>query len=334
MVKLHIKLGKGKMRMNKKIKIALCFGVILLLSVCLNGCSGKNTKEPDGENIKNDLQKELTLFNEDLNFEEYSIEKSLTENKEYSAQIIVLAKNNYSEHQLITEVKYILYDQGWILESCQWQDDSYTVVSYPTTDEMLNIINETQELVAVGLNEQQNIEVQPDANTLTCKGVLEKEDNPYYICKGYVFTDWDYNPDKDSWEFSSAETTESKCELTSLLELNGTWESTMKERVGDPSTYITISNYDINSLDISSELYNSNTVHAELEECYLSEYGMCIAIYKGTGITYSMGDTMNKDLPFTVKVLVDEDGSVQLQFSIEDPENPALVTDIADIAEN
>ena len=74
----------------------------------------------------------------------------------------------------------MLYDQGWKIEECQWTNDVYTVVSYPTVDEMSELIKDSQELVQSGLNEQQDVSVQPNGNSLTCEGVIEKKDNPYY----------------------------------------------------------------------------------------------------------------------------------------------------------
>lgn len=140
-----------------------------------------------------------------------------------------------------------------------------------------------------------------------------------------------YNANADAWKYSNTETGESKCELTSALQLDGTWESMSKTRESDPSTYITVSNYDMNSLDISSEMFNTNTVHAQLEECSLSEYGVCNVIYKGNGLSYSLNDgTTRENIDFTVCVLIGKD-FIQLQLQIEDPEHQDLTDDIADI---
>ena len=314
----------------KKISKSLCCISLFVLCLCLNACEASK-KEPEDEMIKEDLIRELSSYDDRLSFNEYSVEKSLTEDKEYTATLIVSAKNTFSEHQVTAEVKYVLYDQGWKIEECQWTNDVYTVVSYPTVDEMSELIKDSQELVQSGLNEQQDVSVQPNGNSLTCEGVIEKKDNPYYTYKGKILTYWDYNANADAWKYSNTETGESKCELTSALQLDGTWESMSKTRESDPSTYITVSNYDMNSLDISSEMFNTNTVHAQLEECSLSEYGVCNVIYKGNGLSYSLNDgTTRENIDFTVCVLIGKD-FIQLQLQIEDPEHQDLTDDIADI---
>ena len=100
----------------------------------------------------------------------------------------------------------------------------------------------------------------------------------------------------------------------------------MKVHENDPSTYIIISNYDRNSMDIKSEKFNTNTVHVQLEECKLGQ-----ATYRGSGLSYQLHDgTVRDNIDFSVGVVM-LDNYIQLSFQIEDPEHPNLVEDIANI---
>ena len=126
----------------KKI-LCILLAVILLFLFC--ACGTDESAKAPGENlIRADIQKSLSEYQSKqdacaLTIQDYQTVQSLTENDSYTAQITVTAESKYAQFHYTANIAYFRYDQGWIMDSCQWNSTGYEIVRYPNGDDLEDV---------------------------------------------------------------------------------------------------------------------------------------------------------------------------------------------------
>lgn len=98
---------------------------------------------PSENLIKADLQESLAKHNAHATISSVVIEKSLTEEKSFSATVLVTAKTKYADWSYEVMVAYTKYDQGWFLDNADWNSGEYALVQSPDVDTVIDWINDT-----------------------------------------------------------------------------------------------------------------------------------------------------------------------------------------------
>lgn len=270
---------------------------VFILGICMLSACGESS--PKEEQIQQDLNTEIVNYRPFLTVDSYTIERSLTEEDTYSATITVTATSKYAQFDMQAEVDYVKFDQGWDMTDCMWSEQGYTIVEYPDTATMNELVNSNEELLTQKLDAQTCTEVSGSGESLRCTGTIDREMNPYLIQKGEVTTTWYYDVQNDSWIMSEDEV-EADIQYQ-LQNAEGVWPSTQG------GTTMTISNITETGLDISSETYGTQLIHVEkVEEPVFG----CIE-YKGTPgteFTFVYGDEIQTAKSEDVTVYVDKLG--------------------------
>ena len=215
----------------------------LIMLLCITGCGTKQT-EPSKNTIKDDLQNQLTEFqtqsgNYHLDVLEHEVIKSLTEDKTYSAQINVTAKSQYAEFYYIAEVAYTLYDQGWAIDSCEWEMLDYEVVAYPSEEELSFLLDDARVLSL------ESRELNHDGDLFFVSGINKLDWCPYFIGEEYTTLTYQYNISNDQWDHYDSKTGETVYKLTS------DFEKAWAKNVTDPG--MKISNVTETGFEISTD---------------------------------------------------------------------------------
>ena len=131
----HFSLHKEK----RTIITFACIGAAAILLVLFFVMRGKAFGVPSTQQLSADLTNQLKEYRPSLDFQELSIEKSSSEDKEYEATCIVKAVTDIAEYELTAEAHYLKYDQGWSLDYCEWVNEDYKIVNWPTLEDMDNL---------------------------------------------------------------------------------------------------------------------------------------------------------------------------------------------------
>ncbi|MBQ8559036.1 MAG: hypothetical protein IJ439_03525 [Tyzzerella sp.] len=167
--------------------------VFLIIGVCLI-CVACGNKEPN--TVREDLEKELLVYNSNFKMKDYEITQSMTEDKNYSGTASVQAESKFAKINLIADFLYTKYDQGWQLDYC-----SFNIVDY-------EIVKELDEGYIFQLYSKQNGErghaVNYDENELTDErfvayGTFYLDKGDYLNVEGDVQTTWIYDIEQDEW---------------------------------------------------------------------------------------------------------------------------------------
>lgn len=225
---------------------------VLLLSVAiitllLSSCG---TKSPSEKMIREDLTNSLSSSYPFLTLSEMEVTQSLTEEESYAATVSVSADAKYATHDLIAEISYLCYDQGWEMTNCFWSELGYEVVSCPSAQEMEDIVHADESIDSILRNQSYvNMEIL-DAYAIRYEGFVSNNENTCIARTCNVKSIWEYDPSCGTWIFSA---TESEDWLFDLSRLEGTWPAYDGETV-------TISNVTEDSFDIDWSYYDMEPV--------------------------------------------------------------------------
>lgn len=273
-------------------KLMLLLAVMLLLCSCGQQSAGGSAASPNSnrpvsgnkkagpgeDQLLADMQESLSLYHAgiygyDVPISEYEIERSLTEDNCYSAQINVTANSVYAKFNYVASVSYTHYDQGWGLDLCDWELNGWQIVNFPEEEKITGwYLNRVAKSSSPDVAERISLEESATITTTTyengdisCMGKVPFEWNDAFLTQARLCVTWAYDPYTDYWVLSNEESDEVSC--TPTKELEGIYELT-------PSGWgdVTISNVTDSGFNIQIETrsYNTDTIYVSLDDDSLS----------------------------------------------------------------
>lgn len=208
--------------MKRKIELGI---LLTILAFALCSCGGDTFEK---KILQTDLKRELQNTYSFLKLEDYEVVKSVTEEKSYSATISAVAQSNYAKFDLIGEVQYTKYDQGWICDYCNWQVDSYEVNKWPTKKVMDEEFLEDrryhfteQDKVKGCLEYPQYTKLSNNGvDVLFYEGTVDTDYKDFVHLNGSVESMWIYDAEEDTFYF---EDDVYDIELSLIANIEGTW---------------------------------------------------------------------------------------------------------------
>lgn len=263
----------------QKQMICIFFGLCLLLSSC--GRSGNiseventepesnlgdlfnNADSPKQSQIEDDLESNLADFRSFLTLNSFEIAQSLTENRNYSATIDVVAMSEYAEFQLSADVSYTKYDQGWSMDDCTWTETSYQITNYPTESTIASWIEADDSLTShfTKYGECNSTQLTESGyGAFTYIQSVEDTAGSYMTRTIDLISLWNYDSESDEWSWSSLDT---EYGTPTLSGVDGTWIPTF----GSVSQSITISNISSSNdaFDVTYNTYDGFNVSDETQ---------------------------------------------------------------------
>lgn len=218
---------------------------------------------PSDEAIADDLRSSLATENQYAEITGIEMVKSLSEEGKYSATFTVQAATKYADWTYEADMKYTKYDQGWMVDSVNWDKADYSVSRTPNEQEMVGIANEflvnykyesVQKLANITYGKL-------DTENFSNTGILNLSWSLSHSYKhgsggAEYSSDWKYTPSEDCWvivEDKSAEnslgdnirlfkTREYNVQLRA--DFSGIW----KDLIGQD---VTFSNVEEDSMDVT-----------------------------------------------------------------------------------
>ena len=181
--------------------------------------SGKKS-EPSSEQLHTDMQDSLTLYHSgnygyNVSICEYEVERSMTEDTSYTARFKVIAQSTYADFHYTANVEYTRYDQGWMIDQCDWTLATYEVTRYPNEEE-IQLMKEQQ-----GVQYSTELKVVTEGEHLVYYGKMISQWNQFIITEYDISVAWVFDLYSDSWLFETQTSNDEKFEFTKSLE--GTW---------------------------------------------------------------------------------------------------------------
>ncbi|MBQ2661760.1 MAG: hypothetical protein IJF80_03800 [Clostridia bacterium] len=127
-------------------KVSMC--LLLLFVILFSACSGTKAVKEDSE-VAEDVMNYVALYHEcDFSLDSYSIQKRQTnpENKTDYVWIEIVATNEECNYVANYEVEYVLYNEGWLIETCQLLNNE--VDAYQPPEELFEQIMVEQSIGA------------------------------------------------------------------------------------------------------------------------------------------------------------------------------------------
>lgn len=232
-------------------KKTLCILLAMMLLLACSGCgSNPQSEGPNEDLIQSDLQQSLIEYRIEndrypIEIKEYQIEKSLTEDKVYTAEINVTAESVYAAYEYTASVVYTQYDQGWSIDSCDWISYGYEAVRYPSEDELDDLENsdDLKTLSSPILN--------GNGNYFQVSGKQSIDWSQYASINAECAMLWYYNERSDSWDFHRTENYDTEYVLTPAFEQ--AWKKT------------------IGSANVADGIFSVDGIEVELEHSSLHE---------------------------------------------------------------
>lgn len=176
---------------------------------------------PSVDTLNNDLESSLTDYCYFLNLDEYIIERSITEDRTYSAVVSASAHSQYADFMLTGNIGYIKYDQGWFYNNCIWDITGFKVNSWPTEDDMNSFLANRASQVDDYLKQPEYYSLTNDGDTyLFYEGTINSIFSDFVGIEGDIVSIWEYNFQNDTFEFKRDN---SSVKLTLLHDIEGTW---------------------------------------------------------------------------------------------------------------
>lgn len=297
-------------------KKLLCMILVLCLCIPLAACGFEKQPEAPSESLlEQDLQEEITSYKEFLTLKSFEVEQSLTEESNYTATIAVVAESTYAEYQLSADVSYTKYDQGWDMDTCDLEEKEYSVVRYPSSDDVMEWIVSGEATSDESWCSQTFVDMTENGDTIELSGVYEENMGSYITAENDVISTWEYYSDEDTWKYRGDD-------VTSTIKLKDDIEGKYSLKGGGE---IIISNVSEDGFDVCATAYNTNVVHVEYSETWNQIY-----YYSGTGLSYSYGFHEETNSRVVVYFSGSED-HLRIGFII-DASGTSSLSDFADIA--
>ena len=199
----------------------LFFAVIgLVLAVGL--CSCGKPAVPSEDKVREDIAAELAVYNPNAQLQELEVVKSAQEEDVYELTVALAAQTRYADWQYQANVVYELYDQGWFLESLEWQEESYVLARYPDANDLVSVTNENEYI------NQYYAELLPVEQGVVETGTAELAEQLLFTWEtkeSYLHADkvtrctvrYCYDAEEDDWDYSDY--SESEMVLEEILDM-------------------------------------------------------------------------------------------------------------------
>lgn len=273
-----------------------------------------NTEDSPGtEQISADLRQSLETWRADndyypIDFCEYEIIKSLTNEKTYSAQIVVTGQSRYAEHQLTADIAYTLYDQGWIMDSCTWEAREYQVIAHPTLDELLQFPD------GEILHGSNDCEVSHEGLLTYVTAAQNFEWGHYATGTASLITEWCYDPCYDQWMLLN------KYDNPFNYSISPDIFAILPTLKGNSS--FEIQNLDDSGFDIkiSDGYVITDWIHVDFSAGYIHSEGNTMAItFENNDIIFRVNE-YKRDNPGSIKIIINMHKDIQslddIQYNI------------------
>lgn len=249
----------------KKLSLILALLCVFLLVSC------GSEKTPSDELIRADVAASLQEYNPSLSFTSSTVEKSISNEDNYTVTLNVQAASTYADYQLVCDAHYTKYDQGWMMDSSNWSVSGYKVVRYPSKEELEPLMLEFDD----SFWSYPCVDIQCEDETITYIGERTGVSNEYVDFPAIQqITQWYYEPEGDCWTPSGEN--EYSLEFTLKDTLEGTW------RDSEGGTYI-VSNVTDTGFDLSAKTRQLmfETTHIDFNEATMNELGYKSVRYEG-----------------------------------------------------
>lgn len=223
-----------------KRKITVIMAIIGMLAIGMYGCGAEQDietisatenskienkikiedkgKQPSEELLEQDISSAVTSTWEHMEFVSTEVKKSMTGEKDYSAEVSIIAESRYATVNLEAEISYLKYDQGWEADQIGHMGiESYEVNNYPTAEEMTSIIEASEEMQEYNISRQKYVDMVCEGESILYTGSVDMDWNPYCHITGTVKSIWWYDIDTDSWK-ADTETLETDYDYDMALE--------------------------------------------------------------------------------------------------------------------
>lgn len=193
---------------------------------------------PSEAQIYSDLENSLASKNGSFSIDSTQIIKSLTGEGTYSVTLAVTAKSQYADWEYEAEMLYTKYDQGWMNDSIEWNNESYNPTRFPDVQTMTDhaktylpvhagysdywIKTYMSDIIDPTIDYRFNFELQ----TFALHFCWDTYELSCFSKELYQLTSvWQYDPTQDNWilatEYVSSES-QGRFPKESI-DLNGSW---------------------------------------------------------------------------------------------------------------
>lgn len=242
--------------------------------------TGKNA--PSEDLIMKDLKEALQKKNEFATLTGVETVKSLTDEGTYEITLAVTAETKYADWQYTVDMDYTEYDQGWMVDTIEWDNGAYELVRMPSQEEISSFAGDflyracitsqyKKELI------RESIKSLNDPATITDKITVYFETISKYMHGAIIGSSeavFIYDPSKDQWNPESGENPEdfyiegTVIDTQVYANFDGTWGS------------ITISDFSEDGFYAEWEDGSGYFTHTD-GGWYVSENGTDAKIYPG-----------------------------------------------------
>lgn len=254
----------------KQMRLSIVFSVALCVTLMLTACGSGNKNAPDKATLEEDLSSSLADYKGFLSLGSYEIERSMTEDSNYTATIDIVAEaaSGCAEYRLTADVSYTKYDQGWSLDDCELTEEGYEIIEFPSEVEVPDWDSLAGEGTKI-MTKSISVEVYDEEDGVVVHKEPYEDIQEQYEEYGNTFSYWNYRNDSDTWEncdnMSIGPSSECiKFELTQSIA--GTWRT----YTPTDSTAI-ISNVTNTSFDLYLPYYQAS-YHLEQDPDKLSRF--------------------------------------------------------------
>lgn len=228
--------------------------VITAVAALLSSCG---ETAPAKSQVEEDLAYSLSSDYPFLTFSSMEITQSLTGDGSYTATVDVQAEGTYARHDLVADISYLLYDQGWDITDCSWTESGYEVTSYPSPEEMTSIVCASEAFDDAYRNQEYVSMECLDTKDILFQGSVVNDECPYVLRTCTVQSIWTYDAVSGGWTFYSMDEPEWEYDISRL---EGTWPTNLSD------SSITISDITEDGFVIDWHFYNIGPIRVICQE--------------------------------------------------------------------
>ena len=186
-------------------KKAISLFLIVLIILTQSGCGAG--KKPSKNLIQTDIENVLIEKNPYAEITSTETIKSMSSDAGYEIDLKLLAQTQYADWEYEIHLLYRNYEQGWMLDNLNWNNESYIITHMPDVETITSAANNLEAPVALydqaipiengSLDCSQTNETETVILTWSkLSKLLHGEKSTTYSSK------WAYDPYTDSWCFS------------------------------------------------------------------------------------------------------------------------------------
>lgn len=250
---------------NQKVDLLHNTGVRCLIAVSIIACIAfislalfrrpAAAKAPDDETVRNELTRSLFDYIDFLQLRDYTVRWSQSDSNSFSAEYDVKATSMYTEYRLLANTIFSKYDQGWKLDSCEWENKGYEVTNWPDENELAHLKEERAKEISDDLLDVDYTNFSNDGvKDFYASGFIDTIYDDFVGLTGKVTSIWRYNQNTDRFFFVEDETQDIQIIPFETEKIEGTCiDDLMKTDIATNSlNYIRIADVTGNSLVLES----------------------------------------------------------------------------------